>query len=114
MGDLMSIAGRLKRLETAMARPRESERPKTFEQRLADFYALEDWIAECGFADAWAAVEAGETGPPGMEQALADAASSAYRERIFRAIEKELDANRLPSEELMNTWRRLNGTSVAP
>ena len=96
----MSIAGRLKRLETAMACPRESKRPKTFDQLLADLFALEDCIAERGFADAWATVEAGETGPPGMEQALVDAAATAYRERIFHAIEKELDANRLPSEEL--------------
>jgi hypothetical protein len=90
------LTHRIVRLE----RSQQTEPPaqKTFYEALADFAALDHWLAERGYADHLAAIEAGETGPPGLEALLREYAGYDPSHRAFRRVETALEAGELPDD----------------
>ena len=94
----MAIANRLKRLETAVARNHEPGQ-RTFEQFMADHLRLFAWLDERGYPDHLAALEAGETGPDGLESLLREQAAYDPKRRAWKRIEKALNAGQLPDNE---------------
>ena len=91
---MMSMRTRLERLE----RQKSKEGPLTFEQAFERYCRLLTWLEERGYADALAAVEAGETGPVGLENLLREQAGYDHKHRAFARIEKALDAGELPTD----------------
>jgi hypothetical protein len=89
----MTINGRLIRLER-----QQPSQGRTFLQSVADFAELETWLAERNFADALAALEAGDVGPAGLEDLLQKCAGYDRRHRAFARIERALAAGELPAE----------------
>ena len=91
---MMNIRRRLERLE----RQQSNKGQLTFEQALERYERLLSWLEERGYADALAAVEAGERGPVGLEDVLREQARYDPRRRAFARITKALDARKLPDD----------------
>jgi hypothetical protein len=90
----MGLRTRLEHLERRQ--PNKSQ--LTFSEFLDRHCRLYAWLAERGFADALAAVEAGESGPVGLVNILREQAGHDYKRRVFARIEKALDEGQLPDE----------------
>src|SRR5882762_10126600 len=88
----MSIRTRLERLE------RQQPKKLSFEELVDRYYQLLAWLEERGYADALAAVEAGEAGPIGLEKLLREQAGYDHKRRAFARIEQALDAGQLPDD----------------
>jgi hypothetical protein len=93
----MAIKSRLNRLETIVAAKNEPGW-KTFEEAMADWVRLWDWLDERGYKDCLAALEAGETGPEGLEELLREYAAYDPKHRAWARIEAALDAGELPDD----------------
>src|SRR5262249_52408353 len=93
----MSLASRLKRLETAMSGSGEPGR-RTFEDFLADHARLFTWLKERGYPDHLAALEAGETGPEGLQDLLREQAAYDPKRRAWARIEPAWDRGELGDE----------------
>jgi hypothetical protein len=109
----MAIAGRLKRLEAILAR-KGGPRQKTFDETLADAAALWAWLEDRGYPDCLAALEAGETGPEGLEDMLREQATYDPHRRAFARIEAALDAGRLPVEANVKLMERDGKAGLPP
>jgi len=94
----MAFKERLRRLETAVACKIKSVGRKTLEQTLADIRRLHEWRSERGYDDCLAAVEAGETGPEGLENMLREQAAYDPKRRAWRRIEEALHAGEVPND----------------
>ena len=94
----MTLASRLKRLETAIQFETRCEGRKTFEQALADFYTLHAWLDEHGYADCLSALEADASIPEELEEPLREQAAYDPRRRAWARIEAALDAGQLPHD----------------
>jgi len=94
----MAFKERLRRLETAVACKIKSVGRKTLEQTLADIRRLHEWRSERGYADCLAALEAGETGPEGLEDMLREQAQYDPKHRAWARIRAALKAGELPDE----------------
>ena len=92
---MSSIRARLQRLERQHPAPRQ----RTFAQYMADHAALYAWLEERGYPDHLAALEAGESGPEGLEALLREQASCDTRRRAWERILAALDAHQLPDDE---------------
>jgi hypothetical protein len=95
------LARRIRRL--GESRP---VRNKTWETALEDFLVLKRWLAERGYPDHLAALEAGESGPAGLQPLLQEYAGYDRRQRAFACIMAALKAGNLPNE---NDLRRYSG-----
>lgn len=104
---MMSIRTRLERLE----RQQPKKGRLTFEQNLERYDRLFSWLKERGYADALAAVEAGESGPVGLENLLREQAKFDPKHRAFARIEKALDAGELPDDADLRSITCGNGTA---
>jgi hypothetical protein len=116
----MGIVSRLKRLETAVARnhgrrlsawdllfhgvpvPKGFDPGRDLDPRHVSmwhrFVTVPTWLAEHGYADALAAVEAGETGPEGLEDLLREQAGYDEKHRAWARIEAALAAGKVPAD----------------
>jgi hypothetical protein len=68
--------------------------------------ALRAWLKEHGYADHLAALEAGETGPEGLDDLLRKQASYDPRRRAFNRILKALAAGESPDDADMRLHTR--------
>ena len=93
----MSIKSRLNRLETVLACNGEPGQ-RTFDKAMADFDALCQWLEERGYHDCLAALEAGESGPEGLQDLLREQAAYDPKRRAWAHIEAALDAGELPDD----------------
>jgi hypothetical protein len=93
----MAIANRLKRLETALVLETEPGQ-KTFYEALADWLTLDSWLKQHGYPDHLAALEAGESGPDGLQDLLRRQAAFDPKRRAWARIEAALSAGQLPDE----------------
>jgi hypothetical protein len=93
----MAIAGRLKRLETIVA-GKGGPVERTFDELLTYAAALWAWLEERGHPDCLAALEAGETGPEGLEYMRREQATYDPQRRAFARVEAALAAGELPDE----------------
>jgi hypothetical protein len=75
-----------------------SARSDSFAQNLARHERLWDWLEERGYPDHLAALEAGESGPEGLEDVLREQAAQDPRHRAWARIEAALAAHELPAE----------------
>jgi hypothetical protein len=91
---MSSIRARLQRLERQHPAPRQ----RTFAQFMADHAALYAWLEERGYPDHLAALEAGESGPEGLEKLLREQAAYDPKRRAWARIEAALDAGQLPHD----------------
>jgi len=88
----MSIRTRLERLE----RQRPNKGQLSFEEIVERYCRLLAWLDERGYADALAAVEAGEKGPVGLENLLREQARYDPKHRAMARFEQALNAGQLP------------------
>lgn len=72
---------------------------KTWLMALNEYLLLGEWLAERGYSDHLAAIEAGESGPDGLEALLQEFAEHDSIKRALNRIEAALDAGDLPNEE---------------
>jgi hypothetical protein len=86
---------RLERLE----RQRPTDGRLTFEEVWEQYERLWAWLETKGYADCLAALEAGESGPEGLEALLREQASCDTRRRAWERILAALDAHQLPDDE---------------
>ena len=93
----MAIKSRLTRLEAAVAAKNEPGR-RTFEQFMADHAVLDAWLEERGYPDHLAALEAGETGPEGLQDLLREQAAYDPKRRAWARIEAAMNAGQLPDD----------------
>jgi hypothetical protein len=96
---MMNIRRRLERLE----RQQPNEGRSSFEQAIARYQHLVSWLQERGYADALAAIEAGERGPVGLEDVLREQASYDPGRRAFARIQSALNSGKLPDIVDMQT-----------
>ena len=112
----MGVKTRLKRLEAALIPPRKRVSiweiclnvPEGFDpDRDLDpqhrsiwnsMVALPKWLQENGYADALSAVEAGETGPPGLEEVLREQATYDASQKAWMRIDRYLCSGEPPYE----------------
>ena len=106
----MSLRLLIRRVEL-LERPQPAGQ-KTFDQALADFVAVDNWLAERGYADHLAAIEAGESGPEGLEALLREYAGYDRRHRAFGRVEAALDAGKLPDDADLRLLGENAGRSV--
>ncbi len=96
-----ALRRKLARIETGL-RTRALSPPTasrlTFDQAFEAYRRLDAWLKERGFADALAAVEAGEAGPAGLEDSLREQAGYDPRRRAWVRVEKALDAGVMPDD----------------
>ena len=102
----MSLRAPLERLERR--KPKQGQ--LTVWQGLERCHRLLAWLKERGYADALAAVEAGESGPGGLEDLLREQAGYDPRLRAWARIEKALDAGELPDDADLGEIQGRNGT----
>jgi len=93
----MALKSRLSRLENALARNHEPGR-RTFDEVMANHAALVAWLEKHGYQDHLAALEAGETGPEGLEDLLREQAAHDPKSRAWARIEAALDAGQVPGD----------------
>jgi hypothetical protein len=72
----MNIKRRLQRLENVAAAIPQPARQKSLDQVVEEFMALSRWLAERGYADALAAVEAGDVPPEDLASLLREQAEN--------------------------------------
>jgi hypothetical protein len=104
---MSGLARRLDRLERS-----KPPRIKTYFEALEDFTVLSQWLADRGYADCLAAIEAGDSCPEGLEALLREQAGYDYVHRAFRRVEAALEAHKLPNAadvRLLNDRARLHG-----
>jgi len=94
----MSIKSRLERLETTLDCKTESTTRSAFRRAFEGFLALNRWLGERGYADALAAVEAGETGPESLSDDLREQAEYDHKRRVYARVERVLYAGQLPND----------------
>jgi hypothetical protein len=85
---MSNLHGRLDRLEKQT--PDNEGECSAFEKLLADIGTLSDWLDERGYSDCLAALEAGESGPQGLETMLKEQASHCHMDRAFARVEKAI------------------------
>jgi hypothetical protein len=116
---MSKLHARLKRLETAAARNRtylsawdllfesvplpEGFNPeRDLDPRHVSLWhsmvTLPRWLEERGYPDHLAALEAGETGPEGLEDSLREQARHDLKHRAWERFITALDAHQLPKE----------------
>jgi len=93
----VTIKTRLKRLEAAVAAKNEPGQ-KTFEEAIGDWVRLWDWLEERGHKDCLAALEAGATGPEGLEDMLREYAAYDPKHRAWARIQAAWDAGELSDD----------------
>jgi len=93
----MAIKSRLTRLEKALAARNEPGR-KTFDEAMADHAVLDAWLEERGYPDHLAALQAGATGPEGLQDLLQDQAVYDPKRRAWARVEAALDVGELPDD----------------
>ncbi len=100
----MPIRHRLKRLEAAAAAGRKPGQ-RTFEEWMEDHERLHAWLRERGFPDHLAAIEAGATCPPGLEDLLREQAAYDPMRRTWKRVEAAIKAD-LPTDADLEFLRR--------
>jgi hypothetical protein len=82
-----NLRSRLVRLERA----KPSVGRKTFHEVIDDVMTVRNWLAERGYADHLAAIEAGETGPEGLEGLLREQAARDPRRRAWTRFQRAVN-----------------------
>jgi hypothetical protein len=86
-----NLRSRLARLERA----KPSVGRKTFHEVIDDFMTVRNWLAERGYPDHLAAIEAGETGPEGLEGLLREQAAHDPRRRAWTRFQMAINGQGL-------------------
>ena len=90
----MTLARRIDRLE----KMKGPSGQVTFWESVEQYDRLLTWLAERGYADCLAALEAGESGPKGLQEMLSKQAAYDPKRRAFARIEAALKAHQLPDD----------------